>query len=375
MMAIRSHRRATPIARMSRGARQSCAIAAAVMALTMSPPRAVAGGTGAPDADPDGIGRIGSTMVRESDIVAANHGEFERLRQGLELQQRQLEVKYQEARHTLLQKQLDQLLDHKALEMEAQARSVAPEAVLTDLKSAEPTEADAHAFYDSNQERINAPYPQVAAKIHDYLTGQARERANRAFYDELRAKHGIAATLGPYRRSVAALGPVRGQSHAAVTIVEFADFQCPYCRQAETSLRDVLAKHPNDVKLVFRNLPLEEIHPNARIAAKAGVCADRQGKFWEMHDAMYGDPSALNTDALKNTAKRLGLNADRFSTCLDDPSTNSSLEADTKAALELGLDGTPSLFINGRPLEGDVPEEKLERMIAEEMVRTNPQPG
>ena len=367
MAAFCSNRRTSPTARMARATRS---IAAAVMSLAMGSPLAVADGKTAPGADSDAIGRIGSTRVLESDIVAADRVEFERLRRGFDVQQHQLQVKYEEARHALLQKQLDLLLDRKALEVEAQARHVTPEAVLADMHVDEPTEAQAHAFYDGNKERINAPYPQVAPKILDYLAGQARDSANRAFYDELRNKHGIAASLAPYRRSVAALGPARGQSNAAVTIIEFADFQCPFCRQAESSLRSVLAN-----RLVFRNLPLEEIHPNARIAAQAGVCADRQGKFWEMHDAMYGDQGSLNPDALKSTAKRLGLDTGRFSTCLTDGSANASLEADTKAALELGLDGTPSMFINGRPLEGDVPEEKLERIIAEELLRATRQPG
>ncbi len=345
------------------------------MTLAMSAPPAVADGRVAHGGESEAIGLVGSVPIRESDVVSADRGEFERLRREHEVQQRQLEGKYAQSRHALLQKQLDQLLDRRALELEAQARGVAPEAVLADLKVAEPTDAEAQAFYDANKERINAPYGQTAAKIHDYLAGQARDHANRSFYDALRAKHGIAATLAPYRRAVAALGPVRGQSHAAVTIIEFADFQCPFCKQAESSLRDVLAKHPTDVRLVFRNLPLEEIHPSARLAAEAGICADRQGKFWEMHDAMYGDQSALNPDALKSTAKRLGLDAGRFSACLADGSTQASLEADTQAALELGLDGTPSLFINGRPLEGDVPEERLESLIAEELRRSARQPG
>jgi protein-disulfide isomerase len=90
---------------------------------------------------------------------------------------------------------------------------------------------------------------------------------------------------------------------------------------------------------------------------------------------MYGDQSALNPDALKSTAKHLGLDPERFATCLTSGSANAALDVDTKAALELGLDGTPSLFINGRPLEGDVPEETLERMIAEELVLATRRPG
>jgi protein-disulfide isomerase len=112
---------------------------------------------------------------------------------------------------------------------------------------------------------------------------------------------------------------------------------------------------------------LTQIHPNAKLAAEAAICADRQGKFWEMHDAMYEDQSALNLDSLKSTATRLGLNADRFSTCIADGSASGSLDLDAKAAAELGLAGTPYFFINGRPIDGDVPIEKFESIIKDEL--------
>lgn len=165
------------------------------------------------------------------------------------------------------------------------------------------------------------------------------------------------------------MGPARGPGTAPVTIVEFGDFQCPYCKEAESSLHTVLAEHPRDVRVVFRNLPLTQIHPNARIAAEASICADRQGKFWEMHDAMYADQSALNANALERTAQRLGLNGDRFAACLTDGSTSQALDLDAKAAEELGLEGTPYFFINGRPLDGNVPVEKFESVIADELHR------
>jgi protein-disulfide isomerase len=130
-----------------------------------------------------------------------------------------------------------------------------------------------------------------------------------------------------------------------------------------------MARYPREVRVVFRNLPLTQIHPNAKIAAEAAVCADRQGKFWEMHDAMYDDQSALNLDALKSAATRLGLDADRFSACLADGSTSQSLDLDAKAAHELGLTGTPYFFVNGRPIDGNVPVEKFESLIQDELHR------
>jgi protein-disulfide isomerase len=315
------------------------------------------------------IGIIGQARVSEADVIDADQSEFDRLQHSYEREQRQLELKLAKSRHDLLQQQLDKLLDRNALDMEAKARGVGTDKVLAGLKLAVPTEEEARAFYEENKDRIRQPYDEVAPKLREYLAGQRNQAATRSFYDALRTKYDISSTLGPYRVPVAAMGPARGPDTAPVTIVEFGDFQCPYCKEAESSLDAVLAQHPRDVRVVFRNLPLTQIHPNAKIAAEASICADRQGKFWEMHDAMYADQSALNADSLERTAQRLGLNAERFAACLTGVSTSQSLDLDAKAAEELGLEGTPYFFINGRPLDGNVPVEKFESVIADELHR------
>jgi protein-disulfide isomerase len=125
------------------------------------------------------------------------------------------------------------------------------------------------------------------------------------------------------------------------------------------------------VRLVFRNLPLVSVHPNALVAAAAGVCADRQGKFWPMHDAMYDDQSALSEPALTETAKRLGLDGERFSSCLADPATRAVLQTDVDAANELNFSSTPSFLINGRPLQGSVAIDRFESIINDELQRAH----
>jgi protein-disulfide isomerase len=340
-------------------------VVAATCAVIASGPLVALGAV--PDTDQDVIGFIGNSPVREAAVVEMGRDEFEQLGRKFEVERHQLEAKYAQARHDLLQQQLDKQLDRQALELESKRRGVSTDLILRDLKHPIPTAVEERAFYETNRRRINVPFEQVQAQLHDYLVKQAAQKATRQFYDALRAKNGIRATLGPYRVSIDALGPARGSDAARVTIVEFADFQCPFCKAAESSLRAVIAKHARDVRLVFRNLPLEQLHPNAKVAAEAGVCADRQGKFWEMHDAMYDDQSALGADGLTKSAQRLGLNVNAFSACLADASTEKSLAADAAAAQELGLDGTPSLFINGRPIVGDVPVETLEGMISDEL--------
>jgi protein-disulfide isomerase len=183
----------------------------------------------------------------------------------------------------------------------------------------------------------------------------------------LRAKHAITSLLPPYRVAVESIGPAKGSDRAPVTIVEFGDFQCPFCRQEETVVETILQRHPEEVRLVFRELPLTGIHPNALTAAHAAVCADRQGMFWPMHDAMYQDQGALEEGALVDKAKRIGLDVDHFSSCLSAQETLSAVEQDSKAADELNINETPYFLINGRPLHGAVPIEKIEAIVNEEL--------
>jgi protein-disulfide isomerase len=316
------------------------------------------------------VGVIGQQNLTADAVVKSDAVEFQRLDDDYERNRHKLEQKYTQSRYELLQKQLDRLLDHDALDAEAKARGVAPADVLRELKvDTVVTDAQAHAFYDANTDRVSQPFAQVAAQVREYLVTQRTEAAVRSFYDGLRAKHGITSKLAPYRMVVATTGPSRGQSDAPVTIVEFADFQCPYCKQAETSVRTVMSRYPTQVRLVFRHLPLTQIHPNAQVAAQAAVCAERQGKFWQMHDALYADQAALTRVALDGTARHLGLDAQRFTACMSDAATAATIAADKKAADDLGISGTPYFFVNGRPIDGSVPVEQYQDIVDSELKR------
>lgn len=325
--------------------------------------------TGAPVDETAVVGMIGNRRVTEGEVIAQAKDQFQQGQDELDREVRQLQVNYEQARHDMLQQQLDKLLDRRALEMAAKARHLSPDAVLANAKVPLVTDAEVRAFYDANRARTTLTFEQLAPRIRAYLASEHNETAMRRFYDGLRAKYGIHSELAPFREDVAATGPVRGNPHAPVTIVEFGDFQCPYCKQAEPTLRAILTKYRNDVRLVFRELPLTQLHPNAMTAAEAGVCADRQGKFWPMHDRMYADQNALDIDGLKATAKRLGLNADRFAACMSDTATARQIETDMQAAGALGIGGTPYFFVNGRPLNGSVPPEKFDTVISEELGR------
>ena len=143
--------------------------------------------------------------------------------------------------------------------------------------------------------------------------------------------------------------PVRGSDAASVTVVEFSDFQCPFCNRAAPIVTKLLAEFEGQVRLVFKHLPLP-FHPHARIAAAAAEAAREQGKFWEMHDLLFQDTDALERDDLLGYAQQLGLDVSRFETALDNPETYARLERDLNQARRVGANGTPTFFVNGRRL-------------------------
>jgi len=323
-----------------------------------------------PASDQRVIAKIGSEQVTEAQVISQDKKSFDALESGYGLKMRQLRITQEQERYALLKQQSDRLLDSKALALEAKARHKDTDAILASLKVDAVTDKEAREFYEANKERTNQTFEQLQPEITPYLANQHNTDATRRFYDDLRAKHGVVSLLEPYRQPVDAKGPARGKQGARVTVVEFADFQCPYCRQAEQTVSAILAKHPEDVRVVFRQLPLAGIHPNAIAAARTSVCADRQGKFWPMHDALYGNQSALNDAGLKETVKRIGLDPDAMAACMSDAATTQTIEEDLKAADELNITSTPYFLVNGRPVKGSVQVNQFEAIVAEELRRS-----
>lgn len=146
---------------------------------------------------------------------------------------------------------------------------------------------------------------------------------------------------------------LRGAREARLTLVEYADFQCPYCARAHAALEELMAQHEGRIALVYRHLPLVDLHPLALPAALAAEAAGAQGKFWEMHDALFEHQDTLDEDALPVLAASLGLDAQRFARDLEDGKQRARVEDDMKRAHALGARGTPTFFINGERYHGD----------------------
>ncbi len=157
--------------------------------------------------------------------------------------------------------------------------------------------------------------------------------------------------------------PEIGSKDAPITIVEFSDFQCPFCGRAEPTLKQVREKYGDKVRLIYMDFPLG-IHDHAIDAVLRQVDArGKQGKFWQFHDAMFADQSKLTPADLKASAKKLGLDTAKFDDCLDKGKYKAGIEADLAQGRDLGIEGTPAFYINGRPLSGAQPFDKFQTTI------------
>lgn len=148
--------------------------------------------------------------------------------------------------------------------------------------------------------------------------------------------------------------PFKGPKDAKVTILEFSDFQCPYCKRAAATADKVVEEYPKDVKLVFKHLPLS-FHKEALPAAKASMAAAKQGKFWEMHDALFDGQKKLGSEYYPEAAKEIGLDVEKFKKDMASPEVDKMVKADMELARKLGVNGTPGFFVNGEALQGARP--------------------
>jgi protein-disulfide isomerase len=268
------------------------------------------------------------------------------------------------------QKALDTLITERAITPEAKKVGMTAEAFVrkqVEAKVPPVTEKEAEEFFKGNQARLgpqfaDKKFAEVKEMIVQGLTGQKRQEAVGGVLEEVRKKAGVKVLLSPPRVEVAAVGPARGPERAKVTIVEFSDFQCPYCSRGRKVIDDVVKAYGDKVRVVFRDFPLS-FHEHAQKAAEAGLCAHEQGKFWAMHDWMFDHQSQLAVPELKGAAKTLGLDAAKFDTCLTTGKLASAVADNMKAGEKAGVRGTPAFFVNGVFLNGALPLEKFKEEI------------
>lgn len=341
------------------GPRAVKAVLVLILALGVCLPACSAQDKAAKDAKPQGaLAQVNGRDITEADVRKLASAQFE-----------QLEKQYEQQQRELLENALEQTIQDRLLEEEAKASGKTKEQLLADMKPAEVSEADIDAFYEQNKAQIQPrTKEQVAPMIKQYLEQQRQGEMQQKFYEGLRAKHKIRYLLEPTRVEVAAIGPSYGPETAPVTIVEFSDFQCPYCARLIPTLEEVKKKYGDKVRIVFRQYPLN-FHQHAQKAAEASLCANEQGKFWEFHDAMFQNQQALAVEQLKAKAAELGMNAEQFNSCLDGAKYAAQVKTDFDEGAKAGVNGTPAMFINGRFLSGAQPLNEITKVIDDELAR------
>ena len=321
---------------------------------------------GTPD---DVVAVVGSTVIGRATLDAEAASALGALQRDHESAVRRLELKLHTERARILESGVAQLLDARVLELESARTGLSPEQLLAAIVAAPIGDAEVRAFYDARRRQITQPFERIAGQIRQYLESQARAAAQAAFLGGLRERYGAVSRLEPLRFAVDSAGPSRGPASAPVTIVEFADFQCPYCAEMEPVLTELRAAYPADVRFVYRHLPLVSLHPHALSTARAAVCADAQGRFWDFHDALFADQSVVADDALTALARHLGLDGEAFDRCLASDAPQRQVLADARAADALGLGSTPAFLVNGRLVSGTTSTGQLRALIDDERAR------
>ncbi len=267
---------------------------------------------------------------------------------------------------------LDALVTRSLMEKEAAARGVTPEALnqAEVVAKVSVSEADVKSVYTANRARLgNASEADGMEQVRSALQQQRQTERRNAFARELRAKYEVKVLLEPYRVPIELAGaPLRGNPKAAVTIVEFSDFECPFCVRARPTVKRVRDTYGDKVQWAFRHYPLD-FHPQAQKAGEAAACAAEQGRFWEMHDLLWDKPTELQVPELKQHAGALGLDAQAFAACLDGGRHAELVERDFRAGQEYGVTGTPAFFVNGRLISGAQPVEAFQQVIDDELAR------
>jgi protein-disulfide isomerase len=279
-------------------------------------------------------------------------------------------LQLEQQRYQVTSRALENVIAERLLEAEAARRGVTMEALLESevhSKVKEPSDQEVETFYERQKERIRRPLadvrPQVAEALKSIRAGQLQDE----LVASLREKSDVEVRLEPLRVPVElANTPLRGPADAPVTVVEFSDFQCPFCKQIQPVVQELRKRYARQVNWRFKDLPLISIHPAAQSAAEAARCAGDQGKFWEYRDALF-QAERISVDMHKGVAESLGIDSEPFLACLQSQKYRDAVQADSKEAQELGIGGTPTFVINGIVLSGAQPLEEFTRVIDSEL--------
>jgi len=306
------------------------------------------------------------------DEVVATVGDKKITRAELEKSVRAQLVESDSQRYDILSEGLESLISERLLEAEAAAKGTTTQALQQELMTApvdEPTAEQVQKVYDDNKASLSGQtLDQVKDRIVDYLKGQQRAAKAQALIAELRKKYPTVVKLSPPMVEVSDAGrEARGPANAAVTIIAFSDYECPFCKRAETTVEQVVSTYGDKIRYVHRDYPLP-FHKHARGAAESARCAGAQGKFWEMNSALF-KAEDLSPEKIGEIATTLGLDKTALDACVSSGKFKTMVDEDMAAGGEAGVNGTPAFFINGRMLSGAQPFERFKTLIDSELAK------
>lgn len=234
------------------------------------------------------------------------------------------------------------------------------------------SDADIQKVYDDNRDRVGAStMADLKDSITKFISGNRDAQNLAAMVNELKAAGpAVTVALDPprYEVAIAAHDPSRGPADAPVTIIEFSEYQCPFCARVTPTLKALEQKYAGKIRLVFKDFPLQN-HLQAPKAAEAAHCAGDQGKYWELHDRMFANQQQLQVPELKKHAAAVGLDQASFDQCLDSGKHAANVQADFDLGNQMGVASTPTIYINGRLVSGAQPLPVFEAIIDEELSR------
>jgi protein-disulfide isomerase len=310
----------------------------------------------------DPVATVGNQTITRAELEASVAGQLEQI---------------ERQRHLLLEGAVGPLVDRRLVELEAAEHGITPDELLdaeVTAKLEKASDADVKAWFEANQSRLTpgSTLEQLGEQIRALIE---RDRVQALYGDyqrALKSKYDVRVLFQPLRLEIdLANATWKGNEAAPVTLVEFSDFECPACKGFNPVIDQLLQRYPDQVRVAFLQNPLRSIHPQAQGAAEASLCARDGGMFWQLHDEMFRDQRSLGREALKASARKVGLDGEVFDACLDSGKYAPTVEADVAQAASLGVSGTPSVFVNGRQVSpGRVPSlEMLANLVDEELDR------
>lgn len=275
--------------------------------------------------------------------------------------------------YNLKRRTLDQIIGNILLEQEAAKKKMTPQRLLekeVQSRIKKVKDKDVDKFYEEQKERLQGTKEQNAERIRNFLQNQRYNEAIQDYLARLKKKAGAKIYLQKPERPRVTLSlapaPLLGKQNAKVQIVEFSDFECPFCGGLTKALHKIVKKYGSNVNLTFKAFPLSR-HANAPLAHQASLCADDQGKFWPFHDKLFDNQQALDRPNLEKYADQLRLDMIKFKQCLDSAEKSAKVQKELKEGEEAGVRSTPTIFVNGKMLVGNLPQEAIEEVINEEL--------